>query len=513
MSTILSSSWKISGVIDTNKGVMSNVDILSTASGCWTTFDINEGKWSVVINRPGNSVKSFNDSNIIGSISVSTTGIKELYNGVQVEYPNKSIEDQRDTVVYTIDANSRYLNEQDNVLNFQIDCVNEPIQVEALAVRELKQSRIDKVIEFRTDFTSLGLKAGDIIDVTASMYGFSAKKFRILSIQEEDGDDGVLALSITAIEYDEGIYNTSGLTRKARTSVNNIIAKSCNAATTANDNKANLPLDLSNVAKALGLLLTFNALTGRWELSQGGQQVNIAADHSIIKWTFNDGVDLDIRCRVAYPNVGQNTLDQYIGYTGSGGTDSQFPTGSTAIWPPSGVPILIWGGDNTGPGEETVYVNLERLKELYPGEQYFIIECRGNWYRYQSVPTVADLPAGAGLGTILLVEADRHNYILKPTGWFDQGLAVGMKPVLLTAEMYEGGTVVPPASGSYTWTVNGYAKGKYVEGVSTYINSNFGEITVGGFDGTNAPGDLMGYFVFDPYNDVGYFRNDLTGLF
>lgn len=461
MSTILPAGWKISGVIDTNKPVMQNINTLATAAGCWATFDVNQGKWAVVINQAGSSVKSFDDSNILGSITVSGTGLKELYNSVQVDFPHKDLLDQKDTIFYTIPAYNRFSNEQDNTLNFQLDCVNEPVQIEAIAIRELKQSRIDKVIQFRTDFSSLGLKAGDIIDVTATMYGFSAKLFRVLSISEEDGDDNVLALSITAFEYDPAVYDTSDINRELRTPINDIVAKSCNNTTTASDNKAGLPLDLSGIAKALGLTLVFNALTGRWELDQGGQQVSIAGDHAVVKWTFEDGLDLDIRCRLYYPNVGQVTLDDYIGYTGAS---------STSVWPPSGTPILIWGGDNTGAGSETVYVNLEYLKDLYPNEQYFIVECRGNWY-----------------------------------------VTPGFKPVVLTATLYEGGTVSGPSS--FDFTVSGYSKGRFIEGVSTYVNSNYGSTTIGGLNGDNAPGDLMGYFIFDPYNDVGYFRNDLSGLF
>jgi hypothetical protein len=470
MSTKLNSSWKISGVVDTSKTVMSNVDTLSTASGCWTTFDINQGKWAVVINQPGASVKSFGDNNILGSISVSTVSITELYNSVQIEYPHKDLLDQKDTVIYTLSSNERYTNERDNVLSFAIDCVNEPIQIEALAVRELKQSRIDKVIEFRTDFTSLGLKAGDIIDVTATMYGFTSKKFRVLSISEEDGDDGSLVLSIKAFEYDENIYNTSGLSRKARTRINDIVAKSCNAATTSADNQANLPLDLSGVAKALGLTLAFNALTGRWELDQGSAVVELNATHAIIGWTYQDGQDLDIRCRVYSPNLGQFNLDDYLGYTGGDG--SQYPPESTAVWPPSPeTPVLIWGGDNTGPGGsagsfETVYVNVLRLKELYPVEQYFIIECRGNWYTQR-----------------------------------------GLRPVQLSAAVYQGGTIAPSGFG---FTVSDYINGREVSGLQVYVDSFFGD--PGGNPGATAPGDLMGYFIIDAANNTAQFANNLTAF-
>jgi hypothetical protein len=468
MSTIKSSAFLISGVIDTNKPVMQNINTLATASGCWVTFDINEGKWAVVINQAGSSVKSFTDSNIIGAITVTGTGIAELYNSVQVDFPHKDLLDQKDTIVYSIAAGNRFTNEQDNTLNFQLDCVNDPVQIETLAIRELKQSRIDKIIRFSTDFTSLGLKAGDLIDVTATMYGFTSKVFRILSISEEDGDDNTLVLAITAFEYDSTVYDTTGLTREERNITTDIVSKSCNTATTASDNEAGLPLDLSNIAKALGLTLLFNNLTGRWEMTQGGQQVNIAGDSAVITWTFPDGSDLDIRCRMIYPFMGQNTVDDYLGYTGAGGGTAQYPTNSTRYWPPAPPYVLSWGGDNTGVGSEAVAVNISQLKALYPSEQYFIVECRGNWF-----------------------------------------VTPGLLPIQLTATLYQGGTLAPSG---FTFSNSGYTKGRTIDGLSVFIESNYGSTVVGGYDGATAPGDLMGYFVFDAVNNTAQFRNDLTGL-
>jgi hypothetical protein len=468
MSTIFKNSFTINGVVDTNKPVYQNMNTLATASGCWITFDVNQGKYAVVINQAGASVKSFTDDNILGSITVSGTGITELYNSVQVDFPHKDLLDQNDTIVYSIPTANRFANEQDNILNFQLDCVNDPVQIERLAVRELKQSRIDRVIRFRTDFTSLGLKAGDIIDVTASMYEFTAKKFRILSISEEDGDDNALALSITAFEYDESIYDFTGLTREERSVSTDIRDKSCNPTTTSSDNEAGLPLDLSAIAKALGLTLLFNQLTGRWEMTQGGQQVNINGDTAVITWTFPDGADLDIRCRMYYPFMGQNTVDDFIGYTGAGGGTAQYPANSTRYWPPAPPYVLSWGGDNTGTGSEAVAVNISQLKALFPSEQFFIVECRGNWY-----------------------------------------VTPGLQPIQLTATLYQGGTLAPSG---FTFSNSGYTKGRTIDGLNVFIESNYGSSVIGGFDGDTAPGDLMGYFIFDAVNNTAQFRNDLTGL-
>lgn len=254
MTTIASNTLAINGIIDTNQSVLDNITELANASGCWVTFDVVQGKWAVVINRAGSSIFSFDDSNIIGNINVSGTGVTELYNKVEIQFPHKDLIDQTDVRTLSIAAGDRFDNEIDNVLNITTNLTNDPIQAEYLASLELKQNRIDKIIQFRTDFSALGLKAGDLIDVTSEVYGYTNKVFRILSIAEDDDDQGNLILSITAFEYDNTIYNTNGLVRESRSNTNNVISKCVNQEIQA--------LDDVDAGNQLGRLLAANVLTG-----------------------------------------------------------------------------------------------------------------------------------------------------------------------------------------------------------------------------------------------------------
>jgi len=258
--------FTINGVIDTSKPVLQNIQTIASCAGSWATYDVNDGLWSVVINQTGSSIKSFNDDNIIGNITVSGTGIRELYNKVELEFPHRDLRDRIDYVTYSIPSGSRFPNEADNTLNIQFDLVNDPVQAELLAVRELKQSRVDKVIQFRTDFTSLGLKAGDLIDVTSSMLGYTAKVFRIISIQEEDSSDNVLSLAITALEYDADVYSTAGLEREQRSVENEILAKENNLAAKNSDNASAIKNLTDGVGNPLNALLVSGLLSA---LSKG----------------------------------------------------------------------------------------------------------------------------------------------------------------------------------------------------------------------------------------------------
>jgi hypothetical protein len=234
MSTIITNPFSINGVISTDKTVMQNLNDLCSASSAWLTYDISDGKWAVIINRSGlPTIANFNDSNIIGAINVNDTGINELYNSVSVEYPNKDIRDDRDYVDIKLDNSVKYPNEVDNTLNMQFDCINNQSQAQILGSIELKQSRLNKIIEFQTDFSNIGLKAGDIITVSSSIYGFTNKKFRIISMAESDTE--VISISIVAQEYNESVYDTSGLNITLRQKSTGIILKSQNTAIQASN--------------------------------------------------------------------------------------------------------------------------------------------------------------------------------------------------------------------------------------------------------------------------------------
>jgi hypothetical protein len=230
MPSITTSVFEINGVISTDKSVLQNINTLCSAAATWMTYDVNAGKWSVIINQPGASIASFNDSNIIGGINVSGTGINELYNSVTVEFPHKDLRDDLDYVNFSVPLLDRFPNEQENNLNIQIDIINDPIQAQYIGNIELKQSRIDKVIQFNTDYSKLGLKAGDLIDVTSEMYAYTNKVFRITRIEESDENDGAIGLSITALEYDVDIYSDLGLLREYKEKATGIPPAAVNTA-------------------------------------------------------------------------------------------------------------------------------------------------------------------------------------------------------------------------------------------------------------------------------------------
>ena len=220
----LADRYQINGLLDTARTVMENIEKVASSAASYLKYDIHEGKWGVTINQTGSSTASFTDSNVIGNVNVASTGLKDLYNKVKVEFPHRDIRDAADFVTIEIPDSDRNSNEEDNTLQLTYDVINEPVQAQLLGLIELKQSRVNLVIDFETDFTYVNLKAGDLIDVTNTRLGFTSKVFRIISIQETQDQDGALTMKIVALEYDANVYSTADLSRFTRTDANGIIA-------------------------------------------------------------------------------------------------------------------------------------------------------------------------------------------------------------------------------------------------------------------------------------------------
>lgn len=222
MGTTAVTKYKINGVLDTNKTVMENLESLTNSCASWLTYDINNGKWAVVINQAGTATYSFNDDNIIGNINLATTGLDQTYNAVEVQFPNIDIDQQNDFVRLEMLAADLNDNEQPNLLTITYPLIDEPIQAQLLGLIELKQSRVNNVVTFKIDFSNIDLQAGDLFDLTSAAHEWTAKVFRVLKLTEVD-DAGGIAIEVMAIEYDADVYDETDLNRYLRTNADGVI--------------------------------------------------------------------------------------------------------------------------------------------------------------------------------------------------------------------------------------------------------------------------------------------------
>jgi hypothetical protein len=215
--------YGINGVVDTAKPVWKNIENIANSCNTWVTYDVSSGKWSLVINKAESSSHSFNDSNIIGAVDVSGSGLDSLANSVEVTYPSKDLDDSADFVRIDLPSGDRKPNEPDNMLKLNYPLINDTITATVVGLLELKQSRVDLVVSFTTDYSKNDVNAGDVIDITNTTYGWTNKLFRVLQIEEVDGGDGTIQIKITGLEYDANVYDTGDLERFGRSNADGVI--------------------------------------------------------------------------------------------------------------------------------------------------------------------------------------------------------------------------------------------------------------------------------------------------
>jgi hypothetical protein len=208
--------YEINGVISAGATVKANLDMINAASNSYTSFDYNQGRWRVILNRPATageltSAFEFNDNNIIGEVGITATNLEDLYNILEVEYASRVIRDQNDYFRGAIAASEMNDLEPPNSLNMRIDLVNNALHAARVGLIELKGSRVDLIISFRADYSALQCQAGDVVKVTNDVYGFEQKLFRISKMREVEDEVGGITCEITALEYSSTVYTDETL--------------------------------------------------------------------------------------------------------------------------------------------------------------------------------------------------------------------------------------------------------------------------------------------------------------
>jgi hypothetical protein len=201
----------INGVISTGDTVKNSIEKISQGCAAWTTFDYSEGQWKLLNNRAAtvdelDNAFEFNDDNILGEVAITATNLEDLYNQLEVEFASRKIRDQNDYFKGAIDPIEMNDLEPPNNLSMRLEMVNNALHAARIGLIELKQSRVDKIISFRADYSAIQCEAGDVVKVTNDVYGFIDKLFRITKLREVEGEEGTITVEVTALEYSSTIY-------------------------------------------------------------------------------------------------------------------------------------------------------------------------------------------------------------------------------------------------------------------------------------------------------------------
>jgi hypothetical protein len=210
--TVQHSRYQIDGALNTFRPVIDNVSKICQAGGAFFTYNAKQGKFGVVVNRPASNTEIsnafvFDDDNITSGITITSTELYSLYNQIEVEYASVNQRDQTDLYFAEANANIRNTNEPDNCLKYRLDMVNDRSRVAQLANVDLNQSRINTILEFTADFSSMTVDVGDVVKVTLPLYGYNEKLFRAMRVTEQEEADGMINCKFTLLEYDADVYD------------------------------------------------------------------------------------------------------------------------------------------------------------------------------------------------------------------------------------------------------------------------------------------------------------------
>lgn len=207
------SRYRINGVLDAGQSVLSNIDRIMTACDSWMTYNSALGQWSVVINKAEATAYAFNDNNIIGEIRVSASDITSSINQIEARFPFKENRDQASFVNIETPTALLYPNEPVNKYSITYDLVNDSVQANYLANRLLEQAREDLIVSFSTTYYGIQVNAGDVVSVTNSDYGWNAKLFRVIRVNEASLPDGSLGAKLEMSEYSSAVYDNFDITQ------------------------------------------------------------------------------------------------------------------------------------------------------------------------------------------------------------------------------------------------------------------------------------------------------------
>lgn len=210
---------KINGWVNTGETYGKVLEQL--LSSCDGSLVVENGKLVLKIATTGVSVRSFDESNIVGGLVVTENSGSNYYNVVSVKYRSFQNKYEQDTYVIPANQNTDPIIARDGFVKtksidmpFTVDGYvnnsNGTVKIDGaikwMANRAYMRSRYQKQVQFKTDLISNPLKVNDIISVSHDLYNLTDYKFIVTAVTCELKGDNFGIGSIKAIAYHPDLY-------------------------------------------------------------------------------------------------------------------------------------------------------------------------------------------------------------------------------------------------------------------------------------------------------------------
>ena len=209
--------FRFDGQLDTQQSIMTNLQYMATCCDCLLRYNEITNTWGVIVQRPTYTIAmALNDSNIIGSINVTPLDIASSFNIAEVKFPDSTMQDSFNSATFnlaTINPSLLFPNEPVNKQSISLPLVNNNVRAQNIANRFLEACREDLQVQLTINYIGLQLEAGDIVSLTNTNYGWSAKLFRVSRVTETYGSDGSITATLLLTEYNSAIFDDKNITQ------------------------------------------------------------------------------------------------------------------------------------------------------------------------------------------------------------------------------------------------------------------------------------------------------------
>ncbi len=198
--------FSCNAIIDVSKNIIDNVKVF--LSGMQGLLTYSEGKYKLVIENSASPSYAFTEDNILGGITINGEKKRDRFNRVIATFANPEKNWQQDQIEYPEAGSSDYTTflAQDNGFELEkrvaLDTVINAYQARNIANTILLRSRNGIRASFLATVDALQVEVGDVVSVTHSSPGWSAKPFRVTGLTlQNDGNVGV-----TLTEHQDSFY-------------------------------------------------------------------------------------------------------------------------------------------------------------------------------------------------------------------------------------------------------------------------------------------------------------------
>jgi len=215
-------------VLDTSQKIIDNVREL--LKGCRGYLPYTGGKYRLIIETTGSASITLTEDDIIGGYNLSIPTKNERYNRVIVGFVNPARNFQVDEVQFPpIDDSGLTSADQHATMKtadggfllegrFSFKTLTSPYQAEEMAEVILRRSREAITLGLNVSFDAYDLAIGDIVNITHSSLGFSAKAFRVMGLTFNE--DFTIGLSL--VEYQASHYTWASKAQVSSTPSTNL---------------------------------------------------------------------------------------------------------------------------------------------------------------------------------------------------------------------------------------------------------------------------------------------------